>query len=215
MRGYAVKKQFLELGGAPVLEWSLRAFFSSDIIREVVLVAAPGDEVCCEQNFTRLRSGKRFLIVTGGETRQSSVEAGARAVGDDCEYIAVHDGARPFAGGALIRACSEAAARTGAACAAVRVTDTIKSAAGRYVAETPDRSILWAAQTPQTFRRAVLLNALDAARRDGFTATDDVSLVERLGCRVEIVESSYDNIKITTPADYAAALAIAARLTAR
>lgn len=211
MGGNNVKKQFLELCGAPVLEWSLRAFFISDIIGEVVLVVAAEDAEFCEKNFSRISGGKRFVIVAGGDSRQSSVEAGARASYGGCEFIAVHDGARPFVDGYVITACAEAARRSGAACAAVRVTDTIKRSDGRYITDTPDRSGLWAAQTPQTFRRALLLEALDAARRDGFAATDDVSLVERLGRRVEIVEGSYDNIKITTPADFAAAQVIAKR----
>lgn len=207
-----VRKQYLELCGMPVLEWALRAFFISDVICEVVLVTAEEDAGYCEREFRRLAGGKRFVIVTGGPARQMSVDAGARAVSASCEFIAVHDGARPFIDTGTIRASVEAADRTGAACVAVRVTDTIKSAVGAYIDYTPDRSALWAAQTPQTFRRGLLLEALEAAGRDGFVATDDVALVERLGRRVEIVEGSYDNIKITTLKDMAAAREIAARL---
>jgi len=231
--GSHVKKQYMELGGVPILEWSVRAFLMSGYIAEVVLVVPPGDIEYCGQIISQMGGGNQFMpprdiiisgqtckkymgikpltVVGGGATRQESVEAGAAAVSRGCGYIAVHDGARPFVDGQVIRKSVEAAARAGAACVAVRVTDTIKRADGPYIGSTPDRAYLWAAQTPQTFRRELLLEALDRARRDGFTATDDASLVERLGARVEIIEGSYDNIKITTPGDLAAAGAIASR----
>ena len=207
-----IKKQFIELGGIPVVEWSLRAFFASDAIDEIILVAAAEDVAYCERSFYRLAGSKRFCVVAGGAERRASVEAGAIATGAGCDVVAVHDGARPFVDARAIRAGVEAARRTGAACVAVRATDTIKIVDGAYVAGTPDRAALWAAQTPQAFRRGLLLDALARARRDGYVATDDASLVERLGARVEIVEGSYDNIKITTPTDLAIARGIAARV---
>ena len=247
------KKQFIGLYGMPVLEWALRAFFLCDEICEVALVVAPEDMQYCERAFRRLAGDKRFSIVAGAENRQVSVENGALALSEACEYVAVHDGVRPFVSAETIQAGIRAARRMGASCVAVRATDTIKIAiyeetgenkkkiktpvdksdkknenivsdifgenindanGGRraYIAETPVRSALWAAQTPQTFRRALLLEALARARRNGFEATDDASLVEQLGAPVEIVEGSYDNIKITTPNDLVVAREIARRL---
>jgi len=229
-----IKKQFMGLRGVPVLEWSVRAFIFSGVISETVLVVAEDDADKCGLMFGPFISDGRLRVVPGGATRRESVAAGAAALGAACEIVAVHDGARPFASAALIRACVRAAARAGAACAAVRVTDTIKIADGPYAGRvsggeafstagqppetapiivcTPDRATLWSAQTPQAFRRGLLLEALERAAREGADATDDAGLVERLGYRVEIVEGSYDNIKITTPADFELAGLIAARL---
>jgi 2-C-methyl-D-erythritol 4-phosphate cytidylyltransferase len=214
--GAAVKKQFLALAGEPVLLWTLRALAGVRVISEIVLVTAEEDIPYCERELVpRARGGGPrsvpIKVVGGGGTRQASVGCGLRALGPACGIVVIHDGVRPFVEAEAVGASIEAAARVGAACLAVRVTDTIKVAREGLVECTPDRTELWAAQTPQTFRRELLTEALAAAERDGFFGTDDVSLAERLGKRVALVEGSYENIKITTPKD----LAIAAEIIKR
>jgi 2-C-methyl-D-erythritol 4-phosphate cytidylyltransferase len=138
------------------------------------------------------------------------------AVPSSCDYVAVHDGARPFAPASLIARVISAAARVGAAIAAVRVKDTVKRAAKAETVEgTVPREDLWAAQTPQVFARATLLEAHRRAHAEGFQATDDAALIERMGgTPIALVEGSHDNLKITTPDDLELAQAIAQRVLA-
>src|SRR5690606_32105848 len=134
--------------------------------------------------------------------RQHSVHAGLRSASS--EWVLIHDGVRPFVTESLIERCRETAYRYGASVAAVPVKDTIKEAdlSGK-VTSTPDRSRLWSVQTPQMFRRDELLEAYEAALRDGYLGTDDASVAERYGITVHVAEGDYDNIKITTPDDLA------------
>jgi 2-C-methyl-D-erythritol 4-phosphate cytidylyltransferase len=214
--GAGPKKQFAPLAGAPVLAWSAWAVARAPQVRELVLVVGEGDVAYCGREIAAgYPFGKPVRVVAGGRDRQESVSLGARAACPDCAVVAVHDGARPLIGVGVIGAACEAALLGGAAVVAVPVTDTVKVARAGRVARTLDRSELWAAQTPQAFRRGLLLRALDAAERDGYRGTDDSSLAERLGEPVAVVEGSYDNIKITTPGDFAAAEGVIARLGLR
>jgi 2-C-methyl-D-erythritol 4-phosphate cytidylyltransferase len=140
------------------------------------------------------------------------VSCGVAASDPSVGLIAVHDGARPFIEPGTICAAISAAAEAGASCVAVPVTDTIKSARGGYVEHTLDRGALWAAQTPQAFRREILAAALAAASRSGLAATDDAALAESIGVPARIVRGSYDNIKLTAPRDLDVAREILARL---
>ena len=148
----------------------------------------------------RFGFGKVTQIVAGGARRQDSVSLGlAKVTG---EIVAIHDAVRPMVTREIIERSIEEAARTGACVAAVPVIDTIKSAApDKTVTGTVDRSDLYAVQTPQTFRTELIKEAFARALAEGFHATDDAALVERMGRKVSIVPGSYDNIKITTPAD--------------
>ena len=131
--------------------------------------------------------------------RQDSVRAGLEAIAA-CDYVVVHDGARPLVTRQLIEDTLAAARETGASCCAVLVPDTVKEASAGYITRTLDRSRLMLAQTPQAFRCDLLM---DAHRRAEGDATDDAALVEALGVRVRIVPGSPRNIKVTTPADLA------------
>jgi len=197
--GAADRKPFLPLCGKPVLVHALEALAAAGVT-EIVLVVGAGDveragRLCREHRISAVRR-----VVPGGAERQESVREGLKVL--EAEWALVHDGVRPLVTPDLIRRCVEAARNTGGAVAAVPVKDTIKLAdeAGR-VAGTPDRSRLWAVQTPQVFRREDLARALDAARADGFVATDDAAAAERLGIAVKLVMGDYRNIKITTPED--------------
>ncbi|MDR1439533.1 MAG: 2-C-methyl-D-erythritol 4-phosphate cytidylyltransferase [Clostridiales bacterium] len=214
--GAGPKKQFLRLGGEPILAMALRAFAEAECIGEIVLVVARGDAEYCEREIVAHMSpesayGKAVRIAHGGRTRQESVRNGVAAADPAFGLIAIHDGVRPFIEPGAICAAVAAAAEAGASCVAIPATDTIKEARGGYIERTLDRASLWAAQTPQAFRREILADALDAAERRGFAATDDVSLAESIGVRAMIVPGSYDNIKITTQRDLDIAKEILAR----
>lgn len=208
--GADVNKAYLPLAGRPVLAHALAAFEACPAVGEIVVVAAPGEEERAAAVARELGLTKLSAIIRGGAERQDSVYAGLAAL--RAAGALVHDAARPLVTPALIAACCAAAEASGAAAPAVPVKDTIKlSDGGGSIVSTPDRSLLWAVQTPQAFRRAELMEAHDRARREGAAATDDAMLLERLGRKVAIVESDYDNIKITTPED----LPIAELLLAR
>lgn len=201
--GTAESKQYLQLRGKPILIHTLETFERMDEASETVLVVGePEVERCL--GFAAEYKLRKLRIVAGGAERQHSVYAGLKALGPEVEWVLVHDGVRPFAAPRHIMACWRAAARHGAAVLAVPVKDTIKVVdADGIIRSTPERSTLWAIQTPQAFRRSLLEEAHAAAERDGVLGTDDAMLVERLGQPVRVVQADYTNIKITTPDDLA------------
>jgi 2-C-methyl-D-erythritol 4-phosphate cytidylyltransferase len=207
-------KAALELGGRPLAAWSLGTLGSCAAVDRVVLV---GDEATLAPALASLSPaarGKVARVVAGGASREESCALGLADAGDDAAIILVHDAARPFASDALFTAVARAAARTGAALAAVPLTDTLKRADERgRVATTIPRTGLWRAQTPQGARAellrrahaeaALLRGANSAAAEDGAVGTDDVALVERLGADVEIVPGEAWNLKLTSAEDLA------------
>jgi 2-C-methyl-D-erythritol 4-phosphate cytidylyltransferase len=210
--GGAVPKPFLPLGGIPLLARTLLRLARSQVIDAYVLVVPPGtEETCARIVVAAHRIPAVAGIVAGGDVRQASVRAGLQALPDATEVVVVHDAARPCVPVAVVRATVAAAARDGAALAAVPATETVKEATpdGRVLRTLP-RERLWIAQTPQAFARALLLEAHAAAAAAGVVATDDAALVERLGRPVTLVPGSAENIKVTHPAD----LEVAARLLA-
>jgi 2-C-methyl-D-erythritol 4-phosphate cytidylyltransferase / 2-C-methyl-D-erythritol 2,4-cyclodiphosphate synthase len=199
-----VAKQWLALGGETVLRRSARLLAACDAVDEVVAVVPPGEEARALAELAGLPKPAR--AVAGGPARADSVRNGLRAL-DGCAIVLVHDAARPFATPDLARRVAETAARDGAALAAVRVTDTVKRGEREQVVETLDRSALWLAQTPQGFRRELLVRAWEAAGAEGSAATDECALVERTGAPVTLVEGEAGNFKITGPEDVARARA--------
>ncbi len=203
--GGSIPKQFLELCGRPLLLRTIDAFVhcaSVDLICPVV----PPDMV--EAVETLLQSsgcgGKIAAAVAGGSHRQESVSNGLRTLGADFDVILVHDAVRPFVSQSLILACIDAAIRHGAALAALQAQDTIKQDDGNgSVARTLPRETVYLAQTPQAFRREVLVEAFEKACADDFVGTDESLLVERTGRKVHIVPGERTNVKITTPEDMA------------
>jgi 2-C-methyl-D-erythritol 4-phosphate cytidylyltransferase len=191
-------KIFLPLHDKPLLAWSVDVFQNYEPVNQIVIVLNKnnlnyGQRLVTERSWTKVIS-----VCLGGSRRQDSVIEGLKNL-KECEWIIVHDGARPFLTVDLLDSGLEAARTTGAAAAAIPVRDTIKlSDNDGIVKETFQRNHLWAVQTPQIFRFDLITQAYKQIKDD---VTDDASLVERLGGRVKLYLGSYRNIKITTPED--------------
>ena len=199
-------KAFVPLAGRPLVAWSLAAIAAAGVPRAIVAVP-PGHGAAAEELLAGAAGGfpLGFTLVEGGETRSASVRNALAAAGD-VDAVAVHDAARPMVPAELFTATLAALEHADAAVAAARVTDTIKEAGpDGVVLRTHDRSRLWAIQTPQAFRAAVLRRALDVPDDVLARATDDAWLVERAGGSVRVVEAPAANFKVTTPHDLAVA----------
>ncbi len=211
--GGMVPKQFTPVEGKPLLFWTLEAVLRARFADHAVVVLPRGD-------FPRYRSmvaswyrefeekgvissdGEMFTTIPGGAERQESVWLGLRALPDNTEWVVIHDGARPLASPELFSRVIEGAKMVGAAIAATRTSDTVKRTTdGTLIAETLDRSTIWLAQTPQVFKRSLIVRAYEEAIEHHLWGTDDASLVERLAHPVAIVEGEPLNLKITTPQD--------------
>jgi 2-C-methyl-D-erythritol 4-phosphate cytidylyltransferase len=204
-----VDKMQRPLDGRPLIAYSIAAFAASNDIDRIVVVASNENFAAVSEIVSQLAPAAR--VVLGGERRQDSVHAGLDAL-DDVDYVLVHDGARPLVNEALIEASLQGAIEAGAAICAVPVSDTIKRGNEGLIVETVDRSALYQAQTPQAFRRDLLLRAHE---QDSADATDDAALVERLGLPVRLVAGSPRNIKVTTPDDLHVAEALLQRAGTR
>ncbi len=192
-------KLLLELNDCPVIIHTLRVFERDSHCKGIYLAIHPMERVTFTSLLKRFGITKVVKLVDGGEERQHSVYNALLEVAH--EIVLVHDGARPFIKESTIHQLVKKTHSTGAAIAAVPVKDTIKKVLDGEVEETIERSSLWMVQTPQAFRVSVLKKAHGEADEDGFLGTDDASLVERLDVEVSVVESDYDNIKLTTPED--------------
>jgi len=196
--GPGVDKLFLEIAGKPVVVHTWQRFDAARCIDEIVLVVRDGMQSAFEELAKQFGLQKKFRLIAGGKERQDSVWNGLQAVSSETEIVAIQDAARPCTTEQLIAATVEAARATGAAVAAQPVTDTIKeSADGKLVSRTPDRSKLWAVQTPQTFRVEIIRRALSEVRRQGLLVTDDTAACELIGQRVRLVASAEPNPKVT------------------
>jgi len=201
----AESKQFLELGGKPILVHTLQLFEAIPEVDDIVVVSGEEDIDRCRAFVDTYSLDKIRAVVGGGAERQHSVRIGLDAlaqVAPEAQWVLVHDGVRPFVKRSHVIACWQAAMNCGAAVLAVPVKDTIKIVDERgRIEATPDRRSLWAIQTPQAFRLSALRIAHKRAAAEGFVGTDDAMLIERLGETVQVVEGDYSNIKITTPED--------------
>lgn len=204
------KKPFLRLLEKPVVSHTIGVFDRNSGVDAIyVIVAAADTDICHSVAIEPFHFQKVAATVVGGDTRQDSVFNGLCALPDDTDLVIVHDGVRPFVTDEMIFNCLEAAVDYGASVAAVPVKDTIKvTDDGGFIVDTPDRSRLWAVQTPQAFQTKLLLEAHRHARKQGIQATDDAALVELLGFKVKVVAGSYGNLKITTPEDLIVAEAL-------
>jgi 2-C-methyl-D-erythritol 4-phosphate cytidylyltransferase len=196
-------KQFIELGGLPMVGWSLQTFARMPAIAEIVVVTESEWIERMRALFAQLAPGHSVRVAAGGETRQASVRNGLRVVPEHCEAVLVHDGARPLVRPEDVLAAMDQVAEGRGAVLAVPVIDTIKvvNLKSMLVKQTLDRGVLWAAQTPQLALTADLLWAHERAREEGLEATDDTALLERIGVEVVVVPSTSENFKVTLPED--------------
>ncbi len=199
-------KALLELGGTPMLLRTLECFRPLGLLEHAVITAPPSHREAFMRVLQQAFPNTPFHIVPGGVERQESVSNGLAALDAATEIVVIHDAARPFVSLNSIRASIDAAKDCGAATVAIPVIDTIlQGDENAYLASTPDRRQLWACQTPQTFRVEVIRRAHALAQKEGYTGTDDASLVRRMGESVKLVMGTPLNFKVTTPSDYALA----------
>ena len=207
--GPSVDKAFLSLGSKPVLAYALTAFEKCQDIDRIVLVVRKDRLEAATALAKMFGCSKVKKVVAGGLTRQISVQNGLEYAGDETKIVVVHDGARPLVTPELISETIASAKKFGSGVAASKVTDTIKWVeTGNKVAHTVDRAKLWAVQTPQAFKLAVLLKAFAAVNKKGAAVTDESSALELLGEEVRLVPTSLPNIKITSPDDLQMAAAL-------
>lgn len=207
--GSSVKKQYMEILEKPVVYYSLRAFENS-FVDDIVMVVSKGDREYCQKEIVdRFHFSKVTKIVEGGKERYHSVYQGLKAC-PSCDYVYIHDGARPCIGSGMLTRLQEAVEQYQACVAGMPVKDTIKMADELgMVASTPRRDLLWLIQTPQVFSFSLILEAYEQLIRKeeellkkGIAVTDDAMVVETFsGKKVKLVEGDYRNIKITTPED--------------
>lgn len=204
-----MNKVFLELAGLPILVHTLRRFSQSAKIDYLIVIAAEEEVEEIRRLLQCVPKLKPFQVVAGSTERQYSIANGLAVLPDDTEVVLVHDAARPLVTVQTIEAVIKAAQETGGAIAAVPEKNTIKLVSSDgMVVKTPPREMLWEVQTPQGFCKDILLEAYRRAKEENFLGTDDSSLVERLQIPVKVVESDYQNIKITTPEDLVIAEAL-------
>lgn len=203
--GASINKQYLQLGGLPIVARTISLFENSQLIDAIYLVI-PEDEIsyCREYVIEAFGFKKVIAIVAGGKERQNSVMNGLKAMECNCtdhDVILIHDGVRPMVTEDMLAESICAANNYDGALMAVPVKDTIKIVEKGIVTGTPNRDTLWQAQTPQSFRFGIIYEAHKFAEESGFIGTDDASLVEHHGGKIHIVRGDYKNIKITTQED--------------
>ncbi len=200
---HTVPKHFIRIEDRPVLAYTLDVFERCPDVNQILVVSRSGEEKYCLNEVVEKYGYRKVLkVVIGGDRRQDSVYSGMKELDEDTDIVVVHDGVRPFVSQSVLSEAIRLAMFTDGVVTAVHVRDTIKDVGSDGIIRcTPDRSALWYAQTPQVFKKRILDEAFVRAYNDKFTATDESSLVERLGYKVKVIEGSPDNIKITTRED--------------
>lgn len=202
-------KQFFPICGAPAFVHTLRAFESSGLIDEILIVTREDEIPRCKDLVNEYGITKVSKILPGGNDRQESAKIGFDAISEKSRFVAFHDGARCLVTKEIIENTIRASYEHGVAVAAERSRDTVKLATAMdFATESPDRNAVWLAKTPQVFMADIYRAALYTAEKDGVRATDDSMLAERLGFKVKLVECGNENIKLTTPNDVYIAEAI-------
>ena len=212
-------KQLVEIGGKPILTWSVEAFDAvGDIGLIVIVCPAERQGEYLSKAVDPFSFATPIVVAAAGSTRQESAFSGLELVPEEFEYVVMHDGARPLISADLIAhtiATLKGNIDADGAVVAHPAIDTLKVVENGVIVGTPDRSVFWNAQTPQVFRAGIYRRAHASALSDGFVGTDDSSLIERLGGRVLVVEGKRDNIKLTVPEDYLMLVAAASVISSR
>ena len=201
--GSDTPKPYLMLKGKSVLEHTLSCFQDLDSLKQVIVSTSVSYHDQTSEILNRLFDEVETAVVEGGERRQDSIYNAFQKVSPSIQYVAVHDAVRPFIRAGRITECLNVTAETGAAIVGVPVKDTIKRVdADNIIKQTPDRSELWQAQTPQIFRKDLYGRAYNYAKDHDVEVTDDASLFEAAGIDVRIVEGDRENLKLTYPVDF-------------
>ena len=197
-----INKQFIKLEGKEIIAYTIEKFYNNSNIEDIVVVVKEDESEFFKKEILDKYNFKNVKIAYGGKERQDSVYNGLKLLEEKCDVVLLHDGARPFVSDKIIDKSIEEAKEHKAIVVGVPVKDTIKVIDNdKNIVDTPNRSVLWAVQTPQTFDYNILIDAYKDAFKNKFYGTDDAMLVERIGYKVKMLEGSYNNIKITTQED--------------
>ena len=197
-----INKQFIKLDGKEIIAYTIEKFYKSEDIGDIVIVIKEYEEKYFIENIIIKYGFDNIKLAYGGKERQDSVYNGIKKLNRNCEIVLIHDGARPFVNEDIIKNSIEEAKENNAVVVGVPVKDTIKVVdSDGNIVDTPNRSLLWSVQTPQSFKYEIITKAYEYAYSNDYYGTDDAMLVEHIGYNVKMIEGSYDNIKITTEED--------------
>ena len=196
-------KSFIPIFGKPILAYTIEKFEKCKLIDKIYLIVSREEkEQCCRNIISKYNFSKIQELVNGGETRQDSIYNGLNAIDRYTDIVVIHDGARPLVEENIIQDSIETAQKYGAAVTAIPIKDTIKKCGKDFIInKTLNREEIWRAQTPQTFKYDLIIQAYHQAYKEKYFATDDAAIVERFGNKVKLILGSEENIKITTPFD--------------
>lgn len=197
-----INKQFIKLDGKEIIAYTIEKFYKSEDIDDIVIVIKENEEKYFIENIINKYGFDNIKLAYGGKERQDSVYNGIKKLNSNCEIVLIHDGARPFVNEDIIKNSIKEAKENNAVVVGVPVKDTIKVVdSDGNIVDTPNRSLLWSVQTPQSFKYEIITKAYEYAYSNDYYGTDDAMLVEHIGYNVKMIEGSYDNIKITTEED--------------
>lgn len=197
-----INKQFIKLKNKEIVAHTIEKFYNSENIDDIVVVIREDEEEYFNKNIKEKYGFTNIKVAHGGNERQDSVFNGIKMLKKECDVVLIHDGARPFVTDDIIKRSINKANEHNAIVVGVKVKDTIKVVSDNgNIIDTPNRSYLWAVQTPQVFKYDIITKAYEDAYNNNYYGTDDAMLVERIGYNVKIIEGSYNNIKITTQED--------------
>ena len=199
---FGEKKQFKELNGKPVWFYSLNTFIKSGYVNELILVVPSNSSVTLKQSqvFNLLNKKNNVKLVSGGESRKDSVVNGLKAVKKSNNIVCIHDAARPFIKPFYIKDSIESCRECDGAIIAIPAVDTVKKSDNMFIKNTIDRGSLWMAQTPQTFKKEMLLHAIKTY--PNLNITDESMLMERAGFKIKLIQGDHSNFKITNEIDW-------------
>ena len=197
-----INKQFIKLDGKEIIAYTIEKFYKSEDIGDIVIVIKENEEKYFIENIINKYGFDNIKLAYGGKERQDSVYNGIKKLNSNCEIVLIHDGARPFVNEYIIKNSIKEAKENNAVVVGVPVKDTIKVVdSDGNIVDTPNRSLLWSVQTPQSFKYEIITKAYEYAYSNDYYGTDDAMLVEHIGYNVKMIQGSYDNIKITTEED--------------
>ena len=200
--GLGFNKLLLLINNKPVISYTIDAFETNENISEIIIVCSENDFPVFQKMIAEYRYTKVSKLIIGGNTRQESVYNGLKEISDTNNIVLIHDGARPLISHTIINSVIENTVKYGACAPGLTPKDTVKTTKDNFVIGTLDRQKLTLIQTPQGFKKDIIMSAHQNAYEDNFAATDDTSLVEKFGHKVFVCEGTEENIKLTTPCDY-------------